>query len=51
MQSWMLLPYLALTLTLVKSLLVAAKVLPPFCRRCGLAVERRALGETVCRCH
>lgn len=51
MQSWMLLPYLALTLSLVRSLLVAAKIVPPQCRRCGLARERRDMGDTICRCH
>jgi hypothetical protein len=37
-------------LTLMRSLLVAAKVLPPSCARCGVQLERRALGEPVCRC-
>jgi hypothetical protein len=37
-------------LTLMRSLLVAAKVLPPNCARCGVQLERRALGEPVCRC-
>ena len=50
MHSWMILPYLALTLSLVRSLLVAAKVVPPQCNRCGLARERRALGEAICSC-
>jgi len=36
--------------TLMRGLLVAAKVLPPSCGRCGLQTERRALGEVVCRC-
>jgi hypothetical protein len=38
-------------ITLMRSLLVAAKVLPPSCARCGVQLERRALGEPVCRCH
>ncbi len=38
-------------LTLMRSLLVAAKVLPASCARCGVQLERRALGEPVCRCH
>ena len=50
MQTWLILPYLALTLSLVRSLLVAAKVLPPQCRRCGLERERRRIGERICRC-
>jgi hypothetical protein len=37
-------------LALARSLLVAAKVLPPNCTRCGVQLERRALGEPVCRC-
>jgi hypothetical protein len=36
--------------TLMRGLLVAAKVLPPSCGRCGWPLERRALGEPVCRC-
>ncbi len=40
----------AFLLTLMRSLLVAAKVLPPSCARCGVQLERRALGEPVCRC-
>jgi hypothetical protein len=38
-------------ITLMRSLLVAAKVLPPSCARCGVQLERRALGEPVCRCN
>ena len=40
----------AFAITLMRSLLVAAKVLPPSCGRCGVQLERRALGEPVCRC-
>jgi len=36
--------------TLMRGLLVAAKILPPSCGRCGQQLERRALGEPVCRC-
>jgi hypothetical protein len=43
--------YLFLWLTLMRALLVKARVLPATCARCGLAFERRALGETVCSCH
>jgi hypothetical protein len=43
--------YLVLWATLMRALLVKARVLPPTCARCGLAYERRALGETVCSCH
>jgi hypothetical protein len=37
--------------TLFQGMLVAAKWLPPACARCGLRVERRRMGERVCRCH
>ena len=50
MQTWLFLPYLALMLCLVRSLLVAAKVVAPQCRRCGLQQERRELGERICTC-
>lgn len=50
MQTWLFLPYLALMLCLVRSLLVAAKVVAPQCRRCGLQQERRELGERICNC-
>jgi hypothetical protein len=36
--------------TLLRGLLVAAKVLPPSCGNCGRPFERRELGERVCRC-
>jgi hypothetical protein len=36
--------------TLIQALLVAARVVPPSCARCGVQLERRALGEPVCRC-
>jgi hypothetical protein len=36
--------------TLMRALLVKARLLPPTCARCGLPLERRALGERVCRC-
>ena len=36
--------------TLMRGLLVAAKIVPPSCGRCGVQLERRALGEPVCRC-
>ena len=43
--------YLFLWLTLMRALLVKARILPATCARCGLAFERRALGEPVCSCH
>jgi hypothetical protein len=44
------LPYFVLWATLMRGLLVAAKILPPMCRRCGLDLERRRMGDPVCRC-
>lgn len=45
-----LLAYLVLWATLVRALLVRAKLAPPMCGRCGVQLERRELGERVCRC-
>ena len=36
--------------TLMRAMLVRANLLPASCGRCGLQVERRELGERVCRC-
>jgi len=36
--------------TVARTLLVSARKLPATCARCGLRLERRALGEPVCRC-
>jgi len=33
-----------------RAVLVYAQVLPPTCSSCGLKLERRYLGEQVCRC-
>ena len=44
--------YVFLWATLMRALLVKARVLPRRgARRCGLAYERRMLGESVCHCH
>jgi hypothetical protein len=43
-------PYFVLWATLMRGLLVAARILPPACRDCGLFLERRRLGDPVCRC-
>jgi uncharacterized Zn finger protein (UPF0148 family) len=45
-----LIAYGLLWATLMRALLVKARVLPATCARCGLPLERRALGERVCRC-
>lgn len=42
--------YVLLWATLMRALLVKARVLPPTCARCGLPFERKALGERVCAC-
>jgi hypothetical protein len=42
--------YVLFWMTLMRALLVRARVLPPTCGRCGLRFERRALGERVCTC-
>ena len=43
--------FLLLWATLMRALLVKARVLPPTCARCGLRYERQRLGQRVCRCH
>jgi len=50
MSTTLLLPYLALLATLMRGLLVAAKLATPTCARCGHAFERKQLGERVCSC-
>jgi len=50
METTVLLMEFVFAATLMRGLLVAAKLLPPSCGRCGLHLERRALGEAVCRC-
>jgi hypothetical protein len=42
--------YVLLWVTLMRALLVKARLLPPTCARCGLVFERRALGERICSC-
>jgi hypothetical protein len=43
-------PYLALWGALFRAMLVRFAFLPPTCARCGLRLERRHLGESVCSC-
>ena len=43
--------YVLLWASLMRALLVKARVLPPTCARCGLPLERRALGDRICGCH
>jgi hypothetical protein len=42
--------YLVFAATLMRALLVRAKIAPALCARCGLKLERSELGETICRC-
>ena len=42
--------YLAFWATLMRALFVQAQLLPPTCARCGMQLERRALGEAICSC-
>lgn len=37
-------------MTVARAMLVFAQKLPPTCRRCGMKLERRYLGESVCTC-
>ncbi len=50
MDPFTVLTYLVFSATLMRALLVAAKIVPPSCGRCGIKLERRTLGEPVCRC-
>jgi hypothetical protein len=43
--------YVLLWASLMRALLVKARVLPATCARCGLPFERRALGDRICGCH
>ena len=47
----LLIVFVLLWATLMRALLVKARVLPPTCARCGLRYERQGLGQQVCRCH
>jgi uncharacterized Zn finger protein (UPF0148 family) len=50
MPGWLVLPYLVAFATVARAVLVTAKVLPPSCAQCGLPLERRRLGQTICGC-
>jgi hypothetical protein len=47
----MMIAYALLWASLMRALLVKARLLPPTCARCGLRYERGMLGEAVCSCH
>jgi len=49
-EAWIPLLVLLSGATVARTLLVSARKLPATCARCGLRLERRALGEPVCRC-
>ncbi|MGZ8706617.1 MAG: hypothetical protein ACXW0F_11120 [Gaiellaceae bacterium] len=51
MSGQLLLPYMVLWASLMRALLVRARIAPQLCARCGLKLERSALGETICHCH
>jgi len=44
-------PYLVLWATLMRTLLVRARIAPALCGRCGMKLERSQLGEQICRGH
>jgi hypothetical protein len=41
---------LVLAASMVRALVVQARIAPPFCSRCGEKLERRRLGEQICNC-
>jgi hypothetical protein len=43
-------PYFVLWASMVRALLVKAQIAPKNCGRCGRVLERKMLGEPVCRC-
>jgi len=51
MSGQLLLPYMALWASLLRALLVQARIAPPLCGRCGRKLERSQLGETICNGH
>jgi hypothetical protein len=50
MTTQMLVPYAVLWAALMRALLVQAQIAPPLCARCGMRLERSALGEPICSC-
>ncbi len=51
MQGLLVLSFLLFWATLMRALFVRAQILPATCGRCGLPLERRGLGDTICRGH
>ena len=50
MTTQLLIAYGVLSVTLLKALLVRARVIPAACARCGRAFERSELGQQICSC-
>ena len=50
MSGQLFLPYMVLWASLMRALLVRARIAPQLCARCGLKLERSELGETICHC-
>jgi hypothetical protein len=50
MTTQLVLAYAVLWATLIRTLLVRARVLPASCARCGLHYERSHLGQAICSC-
>jgi hypothetical protein len=48
MSGQLFLPYMVLWASLMRALLVRARIAPQLCARCGLKLERSELGETIC---
>ena len=46
----LLIVYLAFAATLCRALLVQAQLAAPTCAECSRPLERKELGEAVCRC-
>jgi uncharacterized Zn finger protein (UPF0148 family) len=45
-----LVPWAMVWVVLLRALLVQAGILSRSCPRCGLPLERREIGEDICRC-
>jgi hypothetical protein len=50
MTAQMIVGYAVLWVVLFKPLLSRARVIAAECARCGLFLERQALGQTICSC-
>jgi hypothetical protein len=50
MSGQLLLPYMVLWASLMRALLLRARIAPPLCASCGRKLERSGLGETICHC-